>query len=42
MKDMVTVLGQQEDHLLLAEMYSEKLFIEEEGEDSPSWRLMVE
>ncbi|XP_034427114.1 homeodomain-interacting protein kinase 3-like isoform X1 [Hippoglossus hippoglossus] len=41
MKNMVTVLGQPQDHLLRAGMYSEQFFIEEEGVDSPSWRLMT-
>ncbi|XP_034448376.1 homeodomain-interacting protein kinase 3-like isoform X1 [Hippoglossus hippoglossus] len=41
MKNMVTVLGQPQDHLLRAGMYSEQFFIEEYGEDSPSWRLMT-
>ncbi|XP_047195180.1 homeodomain-interacting protein kinase 3 [Hippoglossus stenolepis] len=41
MKNMVTMLGQPQDHLLRAGKYSEQFFIEEEGEDSPSWRLMT-
>ncbi|CAB1430207.1 unnamed protein product [Pleuronectes platessa] len=41
MKDMVTVLGLPQHHLLDAGWYSEQFFIEEEGEDSPSWRLMT-
>ncbi|CAB1414975.1 unnamed protein product [Pleuronectes platessa] len=42
MKCMVAALGQPEDHLLRAGKYSQLFFIEEEGEDSSSWRLMVE
>ena len=42
MKCMVAARGQPEDHQLRAGMYSQLFFIEEEGEDSSSWRLMVE
>ncbi|CAB1427475.1 unnamed protein product [Pleuronectes platessa] len=41
MKNMVTLLGLPQDHLLRAGRYSERFFIEEEGEDGPSWRLMT-
>ncbi|CAB1427477.1 unnamed protein product [Pleuronectes platessa] len=40
-KTMVTLLGLPQDHLLRAGRYSNQFFIEEEGEDGPSWRLMT-
>ncbi|XP_069390411.1 homeodomain-interacting protein kinase 3-like [Paralichthys olivaceus] len=41
MKDLVTVLGQPEDRLLRDGEYSRRFFIEEQGADSSSWRLMT-
>ncbi|XP_071331170.1 homeodomain-interacting protein kinase 1-like isoform X2 [Trachinotus anak] len=41
MKCMVELLGQPEDHLLRAGLYTQYFFIEEEAADGPTWRVMT-
>lgn len=42
MKCIVEILGQPQDHLLNAGMYTHNFFIKVEGENEQTWRLMVE
>lgn len=42
MKCIVEVLGQPQDHLLNAGMYTHNFFKKVEGENEQTWRLMVE